>query len=322
MTLKNALLSLLFFLLLGVPSFAANYTPAIDYVFDSNTYTDMTSFVTWQAVPSGTSIFASYQFGFQAGNGGYIGTQIYSNGQKKAIFSIWDVDGFPLSAQPNEAWCQRFGGEGLGAQCLIDYPWVANREYKLVVRKHSTLADGVIWQGIITDTTTGVQTGIGSIKVGNINTYQGFGSLNGYHSNNFHEYFLQGTQDCPLHPYSKIQWRGPYVLDGTQMASKATAVYLDCSLVNISSPSKGIVILEEGPGTVVTNPNGKILWDTPIVTPSITPSPTKLPSIEPTATTVPTIVPTGPACKLGDANHDGTISLADYSVWRSIFIKQ
>lgn len=275
---------------------AKNYTPAIDYIFDSNTYEDMTTYVTWQTVPTTTSIFAAYQFGFQAGNGGYIGTQIYNTGSKKAIFSIWDVDGFPQSSQPNSTWCQRFGGEGLGAQCVIDYPWVVNREYKLVVHKQSTITDGEIWEGLITDTVTGTETLIGRLKVSNINAFNGFGRLNGSHSNNFHEYFAQGQEDCSLHKYSKIKWRGPYVIQGQQLASKATAVYLDCALVNMTSPSTGTIILEEGPGTTVTTPNGTVLWN-------ITPTPTTN------------------ACSAiqGDANGDGRVSLVDYETWRRIF---
>ncbi|MBI1863419.1 DUF1565 domain-containing protein [Candidatus Microgenomates bacterium] len=43
-----------------------------------------------------------------------------------------------------------------------------------------------------------------------------------------------------------------------------------------------------------------------------------------TTSPVPSDTPviTGAACRLGDANHDGNISLADYSVWRQIFMRQ
>ena len=308
----HVLLSLFLFLFLTViPSFAANYTPYTRFTFPAGTYSDMTMYTKWMTVPTGSAIYAAYDFYFQTGANAYTGTQIYSTGEKKAIFSIWDTDGMPQTSLPHDSWCKRFDHEGLGSQCIIDYPWVANREYKIDIRRGTVSATSVVWEGYITDTVTGIQTKIGSHELKNVSPHQGFGFIT---SNplTFHEYWLQGPEPCSTHPYSKIQWRGPYTNQGQLLAARASTFYNDCVETNTTSPMKGTTIVEVGPGTVKTNPNLTVLWDTPTIPP---------PSVPPTLTTTPP-TPTGPSCKMGDANGDGTVALSDFALWRSIFLAQ
>lgn len=269
---------------------AKNYTPYTKFTFPNGTYEDMTIYTKWVSVPSSASIYAAYDFSFKAGAEGYMGTQIY-NGAKKAVFSIWDATGHPQTAHPKDTWCRRFDHEGLGSQCIIDYSWVQGRDYKLEMHKVSVTATSSVWEAFITDTVTGTQTKIGSHELDNINQFEGFGSLN---SNpvTFHEYFLQPTDTCELHEYSKVEWRGPYVNQGQVLATNASTWYNDCTLTNTTSPQKGTTIVEEGPGTTVTNPNNTVLWDAVA------------------------------ACKEGDANGDGSVSLVDYQVWRNVYKTQ
>ena len=58
----------------------------------------------------------------------------------------------------------------------------------------------------------------------------------------------------------------------------------------------------------------------PEVTPTASPSPT--PTTVPNSPTTVPPTPTGPSCsqKQGDANHDGQVTLADFAVWRSVFL--
>jgi hypothetical protein len=275
-----------------------NYSTHIFHEFPaSGQYSDTTIYSTWLTVPTNTSIYAAYQFGFEAGSVGYMGTQVFNTGEHKAVFSVWDADNNPQTSQPNETWCNRFDHEGLGSQCIIDYPWIKDREYKLEARVRSTASDSVVWEASITDAVTGAKTLIGSHKLSNIGAFSGFGSLR----NNiltFHEYFAQHTEDCTLRNYSKFKWRGPYVNGETLLSTKAQTNYSDCTLANITSPVKGTTISEMGVGTVKSNANHTILWDADI--PAVTP---------------------GPACREGDANGDGEVDVIDFATWKRQYRK-
>ncbi|WP_406091493.1 ricin-type beta-trefoil lectin domain protein [Streptomyces sp. NBC_01013] len=104
------------------------------------------------------NVFWSHQFGFDQGNGAYIGMQ--SNGGKSRVllFSAWDVS--EAKAGSTGSWCQGFGGEGEGMSCRMNLAWTAGHRYTFKVA-----AEGDGWFGAtVADTTTGASYKLGTIK--------------------------------------------------------------------------------------------------------------------------------------------------------------
>lgn len=85
-------------------------------------------------------------------NTGYFGIQELSNGKKVAIFSVWDpTKGDDPNAVTTEKRVEllhegdgvrikRFGGEGTGGQCMMDFDWAVGQTNKFMVR--ALQADG------------------------------------------------------------------------------------------------------------------------------------------------------------------------------------
>jgi hypothetical protein len=79
-------------------------------------------------------------------SGGYFGIQELADGKKVAIFSVWDptTGDDPKTVKPEErvellhegegVRIKRFGGEGTGGQCMMDFPWVVGETVRFVVR--------------------------------------------------------------------------------------------------------------------------------------------------------------------------------------------
>lgn len=101
--------------------------------------------------------FYSSQFGFENGGVGYIGLQSGTADGKLLIFSIWDSTS--ATAGPG-AWCQAFGGEGVGMSCRKKYDWVEGGTYRLRVWR--TGVDE--WSAFILDETTNVSDFLGTIR--------------------------------------------------------------------------------------------------------------------------------------------------------------
>jgi hypothetical protein len=130
-----------------------------NYAFSgSPTLTDVTWSTTVRHDPGyQANIFWSHQFGFNVGNGGYLGMQ--SNGGKSRVFlfSVWDVT--QAKAGSAGTWCQSFGGEGVGMSCRMNLDWTAGHTYTFKVA-----AEGGGWFGAtITDTTAGTSFKLGSV---------------------------------------------------------------------------------------------------------------------------------------------------------------
>ncbi len=99
-------------------------------------------------------------------SGGYFGIQELYNGKKVALFSVWDP-GNPhnLSAREGEVAAEnrvlildkgenvrtrRFGGEGTGAQSMIDLDWKNGETYQFIVTaKPGAKPEGTIFSGYI-----------------------------------------------------------------------------------------------------------------------------------------------------------------------------
>jgi hypothetical protein len=78
--------------------------------------------------------------------GGYFGIQELDQGNKVLLFSVWDPgtqapdatkppeDQVRIVSQSSRARVRRFGGEGTGLQCFVDYNWEVNKTYCFAVK--------------------------------------------------------------------------------------------------------------------------------------------------------------------------------------------
>jgi len=230
-----------------------------DYHFEpTSVLDDLGMFVTWEMAPEFGWIYPAFNFSFEVQQGGYIGLQLVGN-ERKAIFSIWDLPGQPDSAIAVVAHGVRFGNEGEGAKCLIDFNWEAGREYCLQVASIETTSEGVFWEGTIHDAVSGDTTVIGRILLKNSMGFAGYGKLRPC-AYTFVEYF-NGPMTCENQPHSQVRWRGPMANGGAILASKANvAHYSECSQNNVRFISEGVVIHETGGSVVKTTPPHTPLW--------------------------------------------------------------
>jgi hypothetical protein len=153
-------------------------------------------------------IYPAFQYAFQNGGVGYMGSQSDSNG-KRALFAIWDTAENSGSAQGAHSNCSRFGGEGTGATCRVNYPWVAGREYALRIWVISANSTSQRWGAWIIDMVTMTETLIGYIDLTNSNGYQGYGWLKNT-STVFLERYVSVSGGCSAQPMVTVVWRGPY----------------------------------------------------------------------------------------------------------------
>ena len=245
---------------------------------EAGPFNSMEIFLTWEKAPPVSYIYPSFFFVFQQPANpfpggfqqafGYMGVQLDGN-NKKAIFSIWDTQENSGTAQSSSVtpWCNRFSGEGTGAKCIIDYPWVEGRIYQLKVKSFGVDQTGEFWIGTIYDTATLTETTIGIIHTQTVSTYIGYGHLTGQ-SGTFLEYF-GNANTCNNQPYSKVSWRGPFAEAGLYTATTATAYKNECSSTNTTSPGRPIVIQEGGADVQSTTPYGTPLWQTKLFLPLI-----------------------------------------------------
>jgi hypothetical protein len=89
-------------------------------------------------------------------SGGYFGIQELRDGKKVAIFSVWDPTkgDDPKAVKPEErvellhegagVRIKRFGGEGTGGQCMVDFPWAVGETVRFLVRAEVLGAAGIV----------------------------------------------------------------------------------------------------------------------------------------------------------------------------------
>ena len=96
--------------------------------------------------------------GNRAGTGNerqlYMGLQTTGGGKRAVIFSAWNA----VEAGPG---CEAFGGEGAGYKCFRAYDWTAGHGYRFEARA----IGNDWWRGTVTNTTTGVATVIGQLRM-------------------------------------------------------------------------------------------------------------------------------------------------------------
>ena len=233
------------------------------YSFNQNkTFYNIDIYITWNQEPTPTTdVYAGYQFEFENGGGGYMGTQIDKYG-KKIIFSIWDIDDQSITALPL-ADCVRFGHEGSGASCIKSYDWVAGREYMIRVWMLDKIAGGANWGGWIKDTVTGQETSIGAITLKDSKSYSGYGWLKPSGIGFLEHYGAGFVDDCNVLPYTKITWRGPYGNNGDYASNTAISNFVSTQCFNSDIPitKHPIVIMESGNNANRTNYSGNFIWN-------------------------------------------------------------
>lgn len=247
------------------PASAARPGTHAYYAFDQpgmpTSFYNFDIYATWMAAPSSAGIYPAFQFWFEQGAPGYLGTQLVGT-TKKATFSIWDVADHAHTALPIAWTCKRFGDdvdvEGTGAQCIIDYAWIAGHEYRLRIWVLGVVSGGQQWLATIQDTTTGLETQIGIIQLQNQPGHDGYGYLTSGAS--FLEYF-SGPDSCNGQAHSQVRWRGPYGNNGTVSASRATVGLYGCSTHNdVTTTGEPVLFHEIGDTVSLTNPEGTTLW--------------------------------------------------------------
>ncbi len=168
-----------------------------------------------------TSWFLSHQFELSDVNGayasgGYIGlqTRLLGNGAKAVMFSIWNA----TAATPGSgATCQPFGGEGVGMQCFLAYPWEAGRNYRLRVVNER----GSAYSGYIIDMSSATPA---VTYIGQIQAPPGAVAL-GRYSVQWAEYYEQLPVNCADYPMVKALWTRPKGDGGAILAAQPNILY-------------------------------------------------------------------------------------------------
>jgi len=225
---------------------------------------------TWLILPTssevhGNAVFASTQQWFLAGPGGYMGTQAYRGGDGKmvykAIFSCWDASDSVLTMGIGLN-CSRFGGEGTGSHCIIDFDLEENVAFSVKVEYVGFNASGAFWEGSVFNSKTQQTSIIGQLFHPNYKGMIGYGQMQ-VAAASFQEYFM--ADGCPNQALSGISLHGPLLTtkDGSKIeASQATGDYAagcDFSEVNAMT-GKGSVYLLAGGTTKRVTPAGSPLW--------------------------------------------------------------
>jgi len=244
---------------------------------------DMEVEIIWTTIPSdsdtdGNGVFASSQYWHESYTGaintaGYMGSQVMrsGNGTEKRvfIFSCWDADSSrPVSWDSDTNNCGRFGGEGVGSHCVLEFPIQEGVQYnfRYAMSKHDSA--GAHWTGTVLDTSTGKSHVVGTLVYPDLDGYTGFGNLQ-FHTDDFLEYFSGG--DCEGAATTGVGIRGPYFHGKTSTAYQAYPSYnsadqCERSVVDRCIPGqsdmcgKPNVHLGGGKGIVRDTSNGQPLW--------------------------------------------------------------
>jgi hypothetical protein len=234
-------------------------------------------------IPSGTdtngnAAFAASQYwyetytGSKANTAGYLGTQVSrgKNGQENSnfIFSCWDADPEHKVGWTTEH-CSRFGGEGVGSHCLLEYPIKKGVVYNFRVAQDGHNETGAFWTGTVTPQNGDPVVTVGTLFYPHLNDKIGFGNFK-VQSDDFLEYFGGGT--CDGAATTGVGIFGPYFHNHTMVPLDASPAYATgagkCNRTEVSSciPGHGCgaprVFLNGGEGVSRDTKNGQSLWRT------------------------------------------------------------
>lgn len=250
---------------------------------------------TWRTLPAaseteGNAVFVSTQMWHTGGAGGYMGTQVWRDDSgagagaaavetHRAIFSMWDgVD--PATGRPvTTGWkgpnCERFGGEGVGSHCLIEYAIKQGATYTLRYESDGGNSSGAFWTGSIVEGAK--RTVIGTLFYPNLGI-AGVGAAGGsgygpvaVNAASFQEYFL--ATGCDGQALSGATLGGPYFGDVAAgvagkaanprriVATRATPDFAgDCLFSDVRGEGAPVVLLLAGGKTARTTNKTTELW--------------------------------------------------------------
>lgn len=207
--------------------------------------------------------------GMSCNSAGYMGSQVMkgSGGAEKVVFvfSCWDADSSHMVGWTTPKTCGRFGGEGTGSHCILEYPVKVGVKYNFRVAFSGQNQTGAFWSGTVTDSVTKAQTKVGTLFYPHLPNRTGFGNFK-VQSDDFLEYFLGG--DCDGAVTTAVGITGPYFHKRTVTATQAYPAYggpgCNRSVVKPCIPGHGCgkpnVLLSGGKGVVRTVPDKKPLW--------------------------------------------------------------
>jgi hypothetical protein len=230
---------------------------------------------TWRSSPSagtqdGNGVFMSLMLNMEAGQGGYMGSQMYGKKSwlhdtevSQFIFSLWDCSSSLLTKPYGDLCKHQCTGEGCFTQCKVVMPISQNVKYWQDVKLHHDDGTYKWWEWYI----NGVAHG--QIGAPNCNAYHGYGNLVLGGNGGFMEYFAGG--DCNA-AYVNVEWRGPwYHDDRSVMPSQAhpqynTGCQTSCVLGYDAVDGWGsygnpIVSMQGGKGTQCNTKTGQNLWN-------------------------------------------------------------
>jgi hypothetical protein len=142
-----------------------------------------------------------------------VGTSAFGSGGKVAVFSLYDGN---LAVGPQYA-APLTPNEGTGYSVRIKYNWQINHTYRLRIYRHASASssNGDFWAGSIIDTTTGIESFIGRIRLPRLNTRLANASLT------VHERYSGPTINCTDMYYSKIRFTNPHMNTATTSVTPA-----------------------------------------------------------------------------------------------------
>jgi hypothetical protein len=177
-----------------------------DPIYPSPAYDTYEWTITVLQLPNAQSyIYWALQNGFVGGDGFYMGIQPYgvcgitaAGNCKIALFSFFGNGA--NSTSPN---CASGADGGPGESCKIPYSWVIGRAYTLRAKLMAGGGTTETWTGTITDTTTAVETTIGSWSI------PAPDGLIGTQGISFTEYYEPNSGGCSGAPYAAVLWNVP-----------------------------------------------------------------------------------------------------------------
>lgn len=185
-------------LLLGARSQHAWYS----WDTEETDFKNFASYLRWTQADKG-DVYLATQF-YTGCSGGYFGGQLHSDGTHSILFSMWDFNASAKTAHGVSPWCGRFGGEGEGAHCGLEYVFEFGVEYRYTLTKASN-SSGTLWSVTVTkEGPTEVPTFLGTIFIASEGLEKDCTVLEP-RSVSFQEYYLGGTF------YSAAAWRGPFL---------------------------------------------------------------------------------------------------------------
>lgn len=177
------------------------------YSFNTNgsNFNNLTSYLRWTEAETG-NVYMATQF-YTGCSAGYFGGQLHSDGTHFILFSLWDYNATLKNSHGVSPWCSRFGGEGEGSHCGLDFVFEFGVDYQFTLSK-SFNSSGALWSASVTKVgPMPVETFLGTIFIDARDLPHTIEECTVLSPSaiSFQEYYLGGSF------YSAANWRGPFL---------------------------------------------------------------------------------------------------------------